>query len=196
MMFSGTISADIRDICVKYMENPVEIIVEDQSQLVLNGLDQYQKDLQENQKITELVKLLDVLDYSQVIIFVKKPERAQALAKELEKRNHKCAYIHGRLNQDDRNTAYADFKQTNYRILIATDVFQRGMDFSKVNLVINFDMPADREGYLHRVGRAGRQQTKGVAITFIASDEDKKLVAQVQSDLKFKIQDLPDSLAQ
>jgi ATP-dependent RNA helicase UAP56/SUB2 len=63
--------------------------------------------------------------------------------------------------------------------MIATDIFQRGMDFSKVNLVINFDMPTDREGYLHRVGRAGRQQTKGVAITFIASEEDKKLVAQV-----------------
>jgi ATP-dependent RNA helicase UAP56/SUB2 len=86
MMFSGTISTDIRNICVKYMENPVEIIVEDQSQLVLNGLDQYMKELTENQKISELAKILDNLDYSQVIIFVKTHARAQALSKELEKR--------------------------------------------------------------------------------------------------------------
>jgi len=196
MMFSGTISPENRNVCVKYMDNPVEIIVEDQSQLVLHGLDQYQKVLEENQKINELVKLLDILDYSQVIIFVKKFDRAQALAKELERRGHKCAYIHGKLSQDDRNSQYFDFKQTNYRIMIATDIFQRGMDFSKVNLVINFDMPTDREGYLHRVGRAGRQQTKGVAITFISSEDDKKLIAQVQDDLKFKIQELPESFQQ
>ena len=69
------------------------------------------------------------------------------------------------------------------------------MDFSKVNLVINFDTPKDREGYLHRVGRAGRQQTKGVAITFVSSQEDKDLLQQVQSDLKFKIADLPETVS-
>ena len=69
---------------------------------MLHGLDQYQKELAEAQKIQELGRLLDVLDFSQVIVFVNKPERAQALAKELERRGHKCSYIHGRLSQDDR----------------------------------------------------------------------------------------------
>jgi ATP-dependent RNA helicase UAP56/SUB2 len=75
---------------------------------------------------------------------------------------------------------YNEFKKNNRRIMVATDLFGRGIDIERVNLVINFDIPLDKETYMHRVGRAGRFETKGVAISFIATNEDKQMLEDIQ----------------
>lgn len=75
---------------------------------------------------------------------------------------------------------YKEFKDFQKRICVATDVFGRGIDIEKVNIAINYDLPADADSYLHRVGRAGRFGTKGVSISFVSSDEDQEVLKQVE----------------
>lgn len=74
---------------------------------------------------------------------------------------------------------YKEFKEFNKRICVATDVFGRGIDIERINLAINYDMPGDADSYLHRVGRAGRFGTKGLAISFVSSDDDKKVLSAI-----------------
>merc|ERR1719450_642354 len=83
------------------------------------------------------------------------------------------------------------FKDFRKRILVTTDLFGRGMDVERVNIVVNYDMPADDTMYLHRVGRAGRFGTKGLAVSFVASDDDRGVLAKVQSRFKVRIGEMP-----
>jgi len=102
-----------------------------------------------------------------MIVFVKEVKRAKVLSKLLSDKglNNICMYKD--LPQNERIDNYDEFKKNNKRIMVATDIFSRGMDIERVNLVINFDMPNIKEVYMHRVGRAGRFETKGVAISFM-----------------------------
>lgn len=86
---------------------------------------------------------------------------------------------------------YEGFKQFRYRILVATELFGRGIDIEKINIVFNFDMPGDADSYLHRVGRAGRFGTKGLAITFVSSDDDRATLKDVQERFEVSIGELP-----
>lgn len=96
--------------------------------------------------------------------------------------------------QEERLKRYNDFKEYKARILVSTDVFGRGVDFERVNIVINYDMSKDPDSYLHRVGRSGRFGTKGLAITFLSSDEDKETLKQVQDRFTVEIQPLPEKI--
>ena len=89
---------------------------------------------------------------------------------------------------------YQQFKNFEKRILVATDLFGRGMDIEKVNVVFNYDMPASADQYLHRVARAGRFGTKGMAISFVTTDEDAEILNQVQSRLEVQIDEMPDEV--
>lgn len=102
--------------------------------------------------------------------------------------------IHSKMSLDDRLKIYEGFKQFRYRILVATELFGRGIDIEKINIVFNFDMPLDADSYLHRVGRAGRFGTKGLAITFASNDEDAKVLEQVQMRFEVSITELPESI--
>ena len=92
----------------------------------------------------------------------------------------------------NRLERYNSFKNFTKRILIATEIFGRGIDMERVNVVINYDMPESPDAYLHRVGRAGRFGTKGLAISFVAGEEDKKMLADISSRFEVDIQVKPD----
>merc|ERR1712066_182891 len=102
----------------------------------------------------------------------KSVQRAIALDKLLVECNFPSIAVHSGLNQEDRIARYKQFKEFQKRILVSTDLFGRGIDIERVNIVINYDMPDESDSYLHRVGRAGRFGTKGLALTFVSSDED------------------------
>ena len=89
---------------------------------------------------------------------------------------------------------YEGFKQFRYRILVATELFGRGIDIERVNVVINYDFPDDSDQFLHRVGRAGRFGTKGLAISFISSEPDQEILDKVQSRFEVNIPELPDEI--
>jgi len=194
MMFSATLSADIRLVCKKFMNEPHEIFVDDETKLTLHGLLQYYQKITEAEKNRKVNDLLDTLEFNQVCIFVKSVQRAIALDKLLCECNFPSIAIHSGLKQEERIARYKQFKDFQKRIMVSTDLFGRGIDIERVNIVINYDNPSASDMYLHRVGRAGRFGTKGLAISFISTDEDTEVLNQVQERFEVKIAELPETI--
>jgi len=194
MMFSATLSKEIRPICKKFMQNPLEIYVDDEAKLTLHGLQQHYVKLQENEKNKKLSDLLDSLEFNQVVIFVKSVARANELNKLLIECNFPSVCIHSGMLQDERIARYKSFKDFQKRIMVATDIFGRGIDIERVNIVVNYDMPDSADTYLHRVGRAGRFGTKGLGISFVSTASDSDILNQVQDRFEVNITEMPDKI--
>jgi len=194
MMFSATLSKEIRPVCKKFMQDPMEVYVDDEAKLTLHGLQQHYVKLKDAEKNRKLFELLDVLEFNQVVIFVKSVQRCTALAQLLIEQNFPAIAIHRGMNQEERLARYQQFKDFQKRILVATNLFGRGMDIERVNIVFNYDMPEDTDTYLHRVARAGRFGTKGLAITFVSDETDAKILNEVQDRFEVDITELPDQI--
>lgn len=192
MFFSATLSQEIRPICKKFLQNPLEIYVDDEAKLTLHGLQQYYIKLTEREKNRRLAELLDSLEFNQVIIFVKSTSRADELNKILNASNFPSIAVHGGIPQEERIARYKLFKDFQKRICVCTDVFGRGIDIERINLAINYDLPNEDDQYLHRVGRAGRFGTKGLAISFVSTEEDEKVLAKIQERFDVKIAEFPE----
>ena len=194
MMFSATLSKEIRPICKKFMHGPLEVYVDDEKKLTLHGLQQYFVKLKDTEKNRKLFELLDSLEFNQVVIFVKSIQRCVALRQLLVEQNFPAIAIHRAMPQEERLLKYQQFKDCQQRILVATNLFGRGMDIERVNIVFNYDMPEDSDTYLHRVARAGRFGTKGLSITFVVDDNDQKILNDVQERFDVEIPALPDEI--
>jgi len=194
MMFSATLSAEIRPVCKRFCQDAMEIFIDDDKNLTLHGLVQYVVELSESEKNRKLNDLLDALEFNQVVIFVSKVKRATELSKLLEDCNFPAMYMHSKMSQDERIKRFKSFKDFEKRILVTTDIFGRGIDIEKVNIVINYDFPDSSDQYLHRVGRAGRFGTKGLAISFLSTEEDKAEMAKVQDRFAVAIPTLPETI--
>merc|ERR1719283_555343 len=191
MMFSATMDAEMRGICKKFMQDPHEIRVDEESKLTLHGLLQYYVKITEKEKNRRLNDCLDALEFNQVVIFVKSVQRAIALDKLLVECSFPSIAIHSGLSQEERIARYKQFKEFQKRIMVSTDLFGRGIDIERVNIVINYDMPESSDSYLHRVGRAGRFGTKGLALTFAATGDDEKTLKAVQDRFEVNIEAMP-----
>merc|ERR1712178_118572 len=194
MMFSATMTAETRGLCKKFMQDPHEISVDEESKLTLHGLLQYYAKLSEKEKNRKLNDLLDALEFNQVVIFVKSVQRAIALDKLLVECNFPSIAIHSGLNQEERIARYKQFKEFQKRIMVCTDLFGRGIDIERVNIVVNYDMSEDGDTYLHRVGRAGRFGTKGLALSFVGTEEDEVVLKQVQERFEVNIEAMPGQI--
>ncbi|CAI5689871.1 DEAD (Asp-Glu-Ala-Asp) box polypeptide 39B isoform X4 [Oreochromis niloticus] len=150
MMFSATLSKEIRPVCRKFMQD--------------------------------------------VVIFVKSVQRCVALAQLLVEQNFPAIAIHRGMPQEERLSRYQQFKDFQRRILVATNLFGRGMDIERVNIAFNYDMPEDSDTYLHRVARAGRFGTKGLAITFVSDEGDARTLNDVQDRFEVNIGELPEEI--
>jgi len=195
MMFSATLSKEIRPVCKKFMqEQLMEVYVDDEAKLTLHGLQQHYVNLKENEKNKKLFELLDVLEFNQVVIFVKSVQRCIALTKLLTEHNFPSVGIHRGMNQEERLRKYQEFKEFHKRLLVSTNLFGRGMDIERVNIVFNYDMPEDTDTYLHRVARAGRFGTKGLAVTFVSDEADLKILTSVQERFDVSISEMPEEI--
>jgi len=194
MMFSATLSEDVRAVCKRFMHNPREIYINDKAKLTLDGLQQYYVNLTEGQKNRKLVSLLDVLEFNQVVIFVSSVERAQVLNDLLVSEKFPSICTHSKMKQEQRIDQYKNFKKFGARIMVSTNMYGRGVDFERVNVVFNYDMPSNEVTYLHRVGRAGRFGTKGIAISFVSTEADKEVMEKVRKQFVVKLPELPDEL--
>ncbi|KAJ6789340.1 hypothetical protein PWT90_08995 [Aphanocladium album] len=191
MMFSATLSEEVKPICRKFMQNPTEHYVDEDTKLTLHGLQQYYIKLDEKEKNRKLNDLLDELQFNQVIIFVKSTVRATELDKLLRECNFPSIAVHSGVSQEERIRRYKEFKEFKKRICVATDVFGRGIDIERINLAINYDLSADASSYLHRVGRAGRFGTKGLAISFISSEDDQKVLGEIEKRFEVALPEFP-----
>mmetsp|Transcript_8025 Transcript_8025/g.15773 ORF Transcript_8025/g.15773 Transcript_8025/m.15773 type:complete len:221 (+) Transcript_8025:1184-1846(+) len=194
MMFSATLDKAILPTCRKFTDNPQEILISSETKLSLHGIQQYHLKLEENTKNRKLVGLLDVLEFNQAIVFVNGCRRCKELDRLLQEQGFPSIAMAGNLDQKTRTSRYNAFKQGQKRLLVSTDIFARGVDFERVNIVINYDSPKDADTYLHRVGRTGRFGTKGLAITFVASHEDANVLNGVQERFEIPVDGLPDEI--
>jgi len=194
MMFSATLSKEIRTVCKKFMLDPMEVYIDNESKLTLHGLQQHYVKIVEKEKNRKLFELLDALEFNQVVIFVKSVQRCMALAQLLVDQNFPAIAIHRAMTQEERLSRYQAFKDFQKRILVATNLFGRGMDIERVNIVFNYDMPENSDTYLHRVARAGRFGTKGLSVTFVAEESDAKILNSVQERFDVSITELPDEI--
>jgi superfamily II DNA/RNA helicase len=174
-MFTATLPEDTKVVCKKFMRKPVEIIVKEENKEHLEKLQQFYVKLKEEEKNKKLFDILDSVQFNQVIIFVNNIARCETLSDILEKNKFPAVAIHADLPQEERIKKFDRFKDFKTRIMVATELYGRGVDFLKVNFVINYDMSTDAEAYVHRVGRAGRFGSKGITITFLASEDDQKV---------------------
>jgi ATP-dependent RNA helicase UAP56/SUB2 len=194
MLFSATMPEAMKEICRKFTRNAVEVFVDDDKKLTLHGLQQFFIRLSPDQKNRKLIEILDNFKFNQLVVFVSEVKRAKALDKLLNDCQYPSIAIYRGMDQQERIKAYHQFKEFQKKLLVSTDVFARGIDVERVNIVVNYDMPSKSDTYLHRVGRAGRFGTKGLAVSFVSTDEDNTMLQQIQERFEVSIPELPASI--
>ena len=165
LFFSATVSGKVKEIINSFVKNPITISVEKQA--TAENIEQKVIKILKHEKIDKLHGLLSQKEYGKVLVFGRTKWGMQKLNDELVRRGVKASVIHGNKSQGQRQKALDQFKRNEISVLLATDVASRGLDIPDVSHVINFDMPASYEDYIHRIGRTGRANKKGVALTFI-----------------------------
>ena len=193
-LYSATLTDDFISVTNKFLNNPVQILVEPEK-LSLEGIKQYHVDVSREQyKFDTLVDLYKSLKISQSIIFVNTIDKCIFLHDRLTENNHTVSMIHGQLTPVERNDVMRQFRLGNCRILIATDILARGIDVQHVNMVINYDLPTKNESYLHRIGRSGRYGRKGTAINLI-TDKTKRHLGEIADMYGANIEPLPRDIS-
>lgn len=174
VLFSATTNQDVLTIAWKYQHDPIEVTVEatkqDRPQIA-----QYVISTEQNKKIDHLLYLLDADVYQRVMIFCNTKFMTDRLTERLKKEGYQAECIHGDVKQSQRNVVMNDFRRGKFPILIATDVAARGIDVDDVEVVINFDLPAENEYYLHRIGRTGRAHKHGVSFSLVTFQESVRM---------------------
>ncbi len=174
MLLSATMPKDIEVLCTKYMKQPIHVEIEEESSSA-DRISQERYAVDHNDKIKLLRDITIVENPDSCIIFCNTKQKVDEVYDELTNLKYTCEKIHGGMEQRDRLRVMKDFKQGYFRYLVATDVAARGIDIDNISLVINYDIPQDRESYVHRIGRTGRISREGRAITFVTRYEGKFL---------------------
>lgn len=185
MLFSATLPKDVEKLCGKFMKNPINIEIASTG-ITTNTIDHRLIEVKESEKITLLKDITVVGNPDSCIIFCNTKENVDTVYTELEKADYSCEKLHGGLEQEDRFAVMNGFKMGNFRYLVATDVAARGIDIDNVTIVINYDVPMEKESYVHRTGRTGRAGNNGKAITF-ASAYENKFVKAIERYIGFEI---------
>lgn len=196
-LFSATISNDILDISKKFMKDTKHILVKN-DELTLEGIKQFYIAVGEDKyKLMILKDLYKTLKLGQTIIYVNTIRRIEHLSQQLEEDNYPVVYIHGNMEQAERNIIMKQFRMGSSRILITTDLLARGIDIQQISLVINYDMPSIRkkENYIHRIGRSGRFGRKGIAINFVTNN-DYRIKEELEKFYNTQIQEMPENIDQ
>jgi translation initiation factor 4A len=173
-LFSATMPKEIVQLTSNFMSNPAKILVKNE-ELTLLGIKQYYVTLKKEWKLETLMNLYKGLDIAQAIIFCNSKKQVITLAEEMIKKGHMVSCIHSELQMNERAKVMSEFRSGVSRVLISTDLTARGIDVYQVSIVINYDLPTQKETYIHRIGRSGRFGKKGNAINFILPEEKDQL---------------------
>lgn len=165
LFFSATMTDSVRKVMNGFLTNPVQISVKTQDTSI--NVKQEIIKIGDKPKIDILHDLLSSDEFEKVLVFGRTKHGARKLTRLLQDRGHKVGEIHGNKSQGQRQSALKQFKENRLNVLIATDVIARGVDIDDVTHVINYDLPESYESYIHRIGRTGRANKTGVALTFV-----------------------------
>jgi len=176
LFFSATMPRDILVLAREMLHDPVTINLERKSAPPV-GITQAVYPVARELKSALLVELLKRDIIADAIVFTRTKHRANRLAEFIERNGISSAKIHGNRSQSQRTAALAGFKTGDHRVLVATDIVARGIDVEDLGHVVNFDVPADPDAYIHRVGRTARAEATGDAFTLVSPDEEGDLRA-------------------
>ncbi|MEC1751282.1 DEAD/DEAH box helicase [Bacillus mojavensis] len=188
MLFSATLPEDIEKLSRQYMQNPEHIEIK-AAGLTTRNIEHAVIQVREENKFSLLKDVLITENPDSCIIFCRTKEHVNQLTDELDDLGYPCDKIHGGMIQEDRFDVMNEFKRGEYRYLVATDVAARGIDIENIALVINYDLPLEKESYVHRTGRTGRAGNQGKAISFVAPFE-KRFLTEIEDYIGFGIQTL------
>jgi translation initiation factor 4A len=194
LLFSATMPKEIVDITTKFMKDPAKILVKNE-ELTLEGIKQYYVYLKKEDKLDVLLQIYRGIEIAQAIIYCNSKRSVDFVSEELKKKGHMVSSIHGDLKQFERDQVMRDFRNGATRVLITTDLLARGIDVYQVSLVINYELPREKETYIHRIGRSGRFGRKGNAINFVTPPEKDELDA-IQKYYNTTIEALPTDLSE
>ncbi|KAH7730518.1 ATP-dependent RNA helicase fal-1 [Aphelenchoides avenae] len=190
VLLSATLPHDVLEMTSKFMTDPMRVLVK-RDEITLEGIKQFFVAVEcEEWKFDTLCDLYDTLTITQAVIFCNTRRKVDWLADKLREANFTVAAMHADMEQKDRDEIMKQFRAGESRVLISTDVWARGLDVPQVSLVINYDLPNNRELYIHRIGRSGRYGRKGVAINFVKSD-DIRILRDIEQYYSTQIDEMP-----
>jgi ATP-dependent RNA helicase len=172
----------------------VKILVS-RDELTLQGIKQFYIAVErEEWKFDTLCDLYDSLIITQAVIFCNTRKKVDWLTSKMRENNFTVSSMHGDMPQQEREMIMSEFRKGETRVLITTDVWARGIDVQQVSLVINYDIPTNKENYIHRIGRSGRFGRKGVAINFV-KDEDGRQMRDIERYYSTRVEEMPGNVA-
>jgi len=191
MLFSATMSEDVKRLASDYMTKPKEISVS-QDEVVLDLTKQFYISVGRRNKSWALTRIIDI-DNPKAIIFCHTKKMVDILDERLTSHGYKVKAIHGDMPQPKREKVLKDFREDKIQLLIATDVAARGLDIDDISYVINYDMPEDVENYIHRIGRTGRAGKEGIAISFVTTEEEHLVREfELRTEMSITERDVPE----
>jgi len=194
ILLSATMPSDVLDVTTKFMNDPIKILVK-KEELTLEGIRQFYVTVErEEWKLDTLCDLYETLTITQAVIFSNTRRKVDWLTEKMRARDFTVSAMHGDMGQKERDVIMKEFRTGSSRVLITTDLLARGIDVQQVSLVINYDLPNNRENYIHRIGRGGRFGRKGVAINFV-TDEDRRTLRDIEQFYNTQIQEMPMNVA-
>jgi ATP-dependent RNA helicase len=190
VLLSATLPHEVLEMTAKFMSDPIRILVK-RDEITLEGIKQFFVSVErEEWKFDTLCDLYDTLTITQAVLFCNTRRKVDWLAEKLREANFTVCAMHSDMEQKERDEIMKQFREGQSRVLISTDVWARGLDVPQVSLVINYDLPNNRELYIHRIGRSGRYGRKGVAINFVKQD-DIRILRDIEQYYSTQIDEMP-----
>jgi len=194
ILLSATMPTEVMEVTKSFMRDAVTILVK-KEELTLEGIKQFYVAVEkENWKFDTLCDLYDTLTITQAVIFVNTRRKVDLLHQNMQQKDFTVSAMHGDMDQKERDVIMKEFRSGSSRVLITTDLLSRGIDVQQVSLVINYDLPTNRESYIHRIGRGGRFGRKGVAINFV-TQEDVRTLKDLETFYNTQIDEMPLNVA-
>ena len=188
-IFSATLPEAVKNLSLKYMKTPIDIEI-NANELTTNKIDHSLYEVAENDKFSLLTDITVMENPDSCMIFCRTKDRVDMVCEQLTDLDYTVDKIHGGMIQEDRLEVMKDFRRGEFRYLVATDVAARGIDIENITHVINYDLPLEKESYVHRTGRTGRAGQTGKAITLVTPFEDRFL-SEIEEYIGFKIPNTP-----
>jgi len=185
LLFSATMPEDIRRLAKEILHNPVTVQIGHVAPAATVSHALYP--VKQHLKTTLLTEILYRLESKSVLVFTRTKHRTERIAQQLKRAGFKAASLQGDLSQPRRQAALDGFRTGSVKVLVATDIAARGIDIMRISHVINYDMPENTDAYIHRIGRTGRVNNNGDALTFVTS-ADTAMVSSIEHILKKKIE--------
>ncbi|KAJ3120848.1 translation initiation factor eIF4A [Nowakowskiella sp. JEL0407] len=194
VLLSATMPNEVLEVTEKFMKDPIRILVK-RDELTLEGIKQFYVAVEKEEwKLDTLCDLYETVTITQAVIFCNTRRKVDWLTEQMHKQDFTVSAMHGDMTQQDREVIMKEFRSGSSRVLITTDLLARGIDVQQVSLVINYDLPTNKENYIHRIGRGGRFGRKGVAINFVAA-EDIRMLREIETFYNTQVEEMPSNIA-